>query len=162
MLWSVAAITWPRRYVDRLTPFDLEVRHRRFRDDIGCTLASALPSDEILGAEIRQGNLEMAKVIQRSLVASMSLALTAVLFAMIIASAARSEALLPQGASARLGISSILILVAATLGRVGWPPRSREDLTTLGMADRLIYWLLYGVGGLLGVLAFWPWESTTT
>jgi len=104
----------------------------------------------------------MAKVIQRSLVASMSLALTAVLFAMIIASAARSEALLPQGASARLGISSILILVAATLGRVGWPPRSREDLTTLGMADRLIYWLLYGVGGLLGVLAFWPWESTTT
>ena len=157
MLWSFAAIIWPFRFVDRLTRFDLEIRHRRLRVEAASSLASVLPSEEILGAEIRQRNLEMAKVIRHSLVAAMSLVLVVLLAAMMIASVAGHYELVPQSVGGRLGAFSVLILVAATLGRVGWPRHSREDLTTLGMADRLIYWVLYGVGGLLGVLALFPW-----
>ena len=154
MLWALATILWPQRFVDRLTPYDLTLRHRRHRIESASKLSSILPADEVLGTEIRSQNLEMAKVIRRSLLASASLVCAVFLIAAAVASLTDSGALLPENASGRLGALSVLVLVAATLGRVGWPRRSREDLTTLGMADRWIHWVLYGLGGLLGVLAF--------
>jgi len=153
LFWAVVTIAWPHRFVDRLTPFILANRHSRQRAEAGFLLASILPSDDILGAEIRQRNLELAKIARRSLVSSMGLIL-GVLLIVIIISWWGNKAIFPQSTGARMGAISVLILVAGTLGTVGWSRQSREDLTTIGMADRMIYWGLYGLGGLLGVLAF--------
>ena len=132
-----------------------EIAAADFRDELARNRQLAESGEEY--QEQRRAGLQRAtRMVFRQLRSTLARSLAAILSAALLAVACdwllrRNGGSWPKPAAGWLGIASIIIFAWATLGRLQWESWSRR--TSPEVADQVVYWLLYWLGTLSGVLA---------
>jgi hypothetical protein len=149
--WSIrfaqlAAVVWPEPFVGRLADFDLQ-------SDIKASPALA-ESPEVIEEKRRAHRESFAGVYHQlrwTLLTSFAWIVAWALAACLVHAVGHHRGWRWGAWSGLLAIGSLVVLAWTTLGRLAW--RSWRGVTSMERADHDIFWLLYGIGTFLGVLA---------
>lgn len=144
LVWVVTGVFAPERLSRRLADADMQAELQR---------NAALRSSSDAQREEAFGNLHAAtrvrlQLMRRRLLVSWGSMGSAVLSAYVARHLLLSGVPVPA-----LGVASILVLSAATLGRIGWAGQSISGETTVERGDQALFHLLYWIGTFCGAAA---------
>ena len=148
------SLFWVTIFIDDLVEVDFQ---KELSSNKGLASSQDLQKDKFR-QDLRQTAIERAKFLRKRLVSSLLWILSACCIAFLIMS------LLSVGVCAYsaltwsniFAIFSIISFSWATLGRLGWEGQSWKGDTVFEQLDYSIFWILYWLGTLFGILVFLP------
>ncbi len=147
LLWVLAAISVPQRFIERLVDIDLQLELAENEQ----LAAAGEPRIREFRAELRQSTMSRLLLLRRSLGQSFVTILSAIVVALLVAAMPAARQLMWRTFPRNMSTISVGLFAWATLARLGFLTWSQR--TTVERADESFFRLLYWLGTFTGILA---------